>query len=270
MLATLLDRSAGNALPLPPSLADRYGGALRLPDRVVYANFVSTLDGVVSYDTPGSDTAAAVSEGHAGDRFVLALLRAVADAVVVGAGTLRTERGSVWTPEHVFPEAGTAFAELRRAMRRPERAVTVIVTSSGDVDLSLPAFHSGVPVIVATTERGAGRLMDAPAGVSVRAIAPDGPLPSASVVELARRESGGARILTEGGPSLLGRFLEDGVVDELYLTIAPRLAGRSDVLRRVALVEDTAFAAADAPRGRLVSVKSADDYLFTRFSLRQE
>ena len=268
MLATLLDRSAGDALPLPRSLAERYGGALRVPDPVVYANFVSTLDGVVSYGTPGSEAAAAVSEGHAGDRFVLALLRAVADVIVVGAGTLRTERGSVWTPEHVFHEAGTAFAELRRAMRLPERAPTVIVTASGEVDLSLPAFRSGVRMIVATTERGARRLGDAPAAVEVRPIAAEGSLASDAILDLARREGGGARILTEGGPRLLGRFLEDGVVDELYLTIAPRLAGRSDELRRIALVEGTAFAAADAPRGRVVSVKSADDYLFTRFSLR--
>lgn len=245
MLATLLDRTAGDALPLPRSLADRHGGPLRVPERFVYANFVSTLDGVVSFDVPGSESAAAVSEGHAGDRFVLALLRAFADAVIVGAGTLRKEPTSVWTPEHVFPEAGDAFAELRRAMRLPPRPLTVIVSASGNVDRLLPAFTTGVPTHVVTGERTA-----------------------AEVVDLARRESKGERILTEGGPTLLGRFLEARVVDELFLTIAPRLAGRSDDLRRVALVEGTAFAPDDAPRGRLVSVKAADDYLFTRFALR--
>ena len=245
MLATLLDRSVGDPLPLPAPLAQRYGGALRVPARFVYANFVSTLDGVVSFDVPGSESAAVVSEGHAGDRFVLALLRAFADAVVVGAGTLRKEPTSVWTPEHVFPEAGDAFAELRRAMRLPPRPLTVIVSASGDVDRTLPAFTSGVPNIVVTGRR-----------------TPD------EVVDLARRESSGERILTEGGPTLLGRFLESAAVDELFLTVAPRLAGRSEDLRRVALVEGTAFAPADAPRGRLLSVKAADDYLFTRFALR--
>ena len=245
MLATLLDRSAGDALPLPPSLAERYGGALRLPARVVYANFVSTLDGVVSFDVPGSDSAAVVSGGHPGDRFVLALLRAVAHAVVVGAGTLRKEPTSVWTPEHVFPEAGDSFAELRRAMRLRPKPLTVIVSASGNVDRSLPAFTSGVPVLVVTGTRT-----------------------PQEIVDLARRESGGERILSEGGPTLLGRFLEHGAVDELFLTLAPRLAGRSDALRRLALVEGNAFTPADAPRGRLVSVKAADDYLFTRFALR--
>ena len=245
MLETLLDRGAGDALPLPTSLAERYGGELRVPPRSVYANFVSTLDGVVSFDAPGDETAAVVSEGNAGDRFVLALLRAFANAVVVGAGTLRKEPTSVWTPEHVFPEAGGAFAELRRAMRLPEKPLTVIVSASGKVDRGLPAFTSGVPVLVVTGTRT-----------------------PRDIVDLARRESGGERILTEGGPTLLGRFLEDGAVDELFLTIAPRLAGRSAMLRRLALVEGTAFAPDKTPRGRLVSVKASGDYLFTRFALR--
>lgn len=245
MLETLLDRSQGDALPLPAVLAQRYGGALRMPARAVVANFVSTLDGVVSYDVPGSETAAVVSEGHAGDRFVLALLRAIANAVVVGAGTLRKEPTSVWTPEHVFPEAGDAFAELRHAMRLPPRPLTIVVSASGNVDRSLPAFTTDVPTVVVTGTR-----------------APD------DLVTLARRESGGGRILTEGGPNLLGQFLDAGTVDELFLTVAPRLAGRSDARRRVALVEGTAFEPERSPRGRLVSLKAADDYLFTRYALR--
>jgi len=245
VLQTLLDRGHGAPLPLPASLAERYGGALRVPERRVFANFVSTLDGVVSFDAPGSESASVVSEGHAGDRFVLALLRAIADAVIVGAGTLRKEPTSVWTPEHVFPEAGDAFAALRRAMRLPPRPLTVIVSASGEVDRSLPAFTSGVPFVVAS----------------------GGHVTPRAIVDLARRQSGGDRILTEGGPTLLGQLLEAQVVDELFLTIAPRVAGRSDALRRIALVEGTAFEPALAPRGRLVSVKSEDDYLFTRFAL---
>lgn len=245
MLATLLDRSAGDGLPLSARLRERYGGDLRVSAGLVYANFVSTLDGVVSYDVPGSDSAAVVSGGHAGDRFVLALLRAIADAVIVGAGTLRKEPASVWTPEHVFPEAGDDFAGLRRALALPPRPLTVIVSASGNVDRSLPAFTSGVPVHVVTGARS-----------------------PREIIGIARRESGGERILTEGGPTLLGHFVEAGAVDELFLTIAPRLAGRSELLRRISLIEGTAFAPGDAPRGRLVSVKAADDYLFTRFALR--
>lgn len=267
MLETLLERGGGEPLPLPVALAERYGGALRMPRRepFVFANFVSTIDGVVSYDVPGADKAAQVSEGHAGDRFLLALLRAVADVVVVGAGTLRKEPSTLWTPEFVLPEAASDFAALRRAMGLRERPLTVIVSASGRVDVSLPAFRAAEHVLVATTGDGAERL--AASGVRAVAVSERAPLPSASIVAMAVREAG-PRVLTEGGPNLLGRFLEDGVVDELFLTIAPRLAGRSDTRRRLALVEGSAFAPSDAPRARLVSLKASGDYLFTRYALK--
>ena len=245
MLSTLLDRSEGEELPLPLALAERYGGPLRMPARSphVFANFVTTLDGVVSYDEPGAEQAKHVSAGHPADRFVLALLRAVADAVIVGAGTLRKEPRTVWTPASVAPDLAPAFAELRERMGLRPQATTVLVSASGKIDRSLPVFKGDAPVVV--TEGGA----------------------PAEIVALAEREGGGGRILTEGGPTLLGRFLEAGAVDELFLTIAPRLAGRSDERRRMALVEGVDFRPDTSPQGRLVSVKAADDYLFTRFAM---
>src|SRR6266852_6478421 len=114
MLETLLDRATDPALPLPAGLASRYGGPLRFPARAphVFANFVSTIDGIVSYAVPGQDRARDVSAGYAGDRFILGLLRGVADAVIVGAGTLRKEPDSIWTAEAAFPDARADFAEL--------------------------------------------------------------------------------------------------------------------------------------------------------------
>lgn len=246
MLATLIDRSDGEILPLPEELAARYGGPLRMSARSphVFANFVSTLDGVVSYDEPGADQAKYVSSGHPDDRFMLGLLRAIADAVIVGAGTLRKEPKTVWTAEQIMPDLAGAFAELRRGMGLRPQPTTILVTASGNVDRSLPVFTSGVPVIV--TSGGSAR----------------------DIVDLAVRESGGGRILTEGGPTLLGRFLEESCVDELFLTIAPRLAGRSAEWRRIALVEGASFRVSGSPVGKLVSVKAADDYLFTRYAFR--
>ncbi len=232
----------------------------------MFANFVSTIDGIVSYAVAGQDRARDVSGGFSGDRFVLALLRAVADAVIVGAGTLRKEPDSIWTAEAAFPDARADFAALRAALRAAARPLTIIVTASGDVDLRLPAFTDGGPVLIATTAAGAKRLATAPAHISVRALAEREPLRAADLVTLATEVTGGRRILTEGGPTLFGRFLEERAVSELFLTIAPSLAGRSADARRTALVEGTAFPPAGAPRGRLVSVKSADDYLFTRFA----
>jgi len=268
MLATLLDRGEGVALPLPPELEERYGGPLRFPDRspFLFANFVSTLDGVVSYDVPGIEGAQQVSASHAADRFVLALLRAVADAVIVGAGTLRKEPKSVWTATSVMPDLAPAFGELRRRLGRPLHPTTVIVTSTGDVDRSLPAFRGEAPVILATTRRGAAYAESLP-NASVRLVADAAPFTSRAILDLVLRETGGTRILTEGGPTVLGGFLREGLIDELFLTVAPRLAGRSSEHRRLALVEAAAFEPKTSPRGRLLSLKSADDYLFTRYAI---
>ena len=266
MLETLLDQSAGAVVPLPRALEALHGGPLRLRERVVFANFVSTIDGIVSFDVPGQDQAKQVSRGYPGDRFMLALLRGVADAVIVGAGTLRKERDSIWTAERVFPSEAKSFAALRVALDRPPRPLTMIVTASGDVDLAAPVFTEGGQVIIATTRPGATRLGQTPPHVEVRVLADAAPLQCADLVRLAVDESGGTRILTEGGPNLFGAFLKERAVDELFLTIAPQIAGRSGDARRTGLVEAAAFLPNDAPRATLSSVKRSDDYLFTRFA----
>jgi 5-amino-6-(5-phosphoribosylamino)uracil reductase len=88
------------------------------------------------------------------------------------------------------------------------------------------------------------------------------------MVALAAAESGGQSILTEGGPTLFGQILREGALDELFLTIAPRIAGRAPDQTRMSLVERAAFAPEDAPETRLLSVKSADDLVLLRYRMR--
>lgn len=270
MLTTLVDRSEGDdALPVA-ALAERYGGPLRFAARErprVIANFVSTVDGLVSYAIPRRTRASLISEGYPDDRFMLALLRAVADAVVVGAGTLREEAAASWRPENVFADAGDAFARLRAAARKPAEPLLVFVTASGAIDLRLPVFRKGSPILVLTTARGADRLASPPANVRVRALG-DAPPPARAILDAVVSESGAGLVLTEGGPTLFGAFLREGLVDDLFLTVAPRLAGRSQGERRLALVEGAAFTPEDAPRTRVVSLKASGEYLFLRLAVR--
>jgi 5-amino-6-(5-phosphoribosylamino)uracil reductase len=131
--------------------------------------------------------------------------------------------------------------------------------------------------VLITTQAGAARLGALPprtrvhviAGAARPAEAADGGRPSArAVLDAVVAESGARMVLSEGGPALLGGWLREGLVDELFLTVAPRLAGRSAEERRLALVEGAAFTPDDAPRARLLSAKRADDYLFLRYALR--
>lgn len=272
MLTTLAERAEASAWPLPASLTERYGGPLGFPSdgRRPYAvaNFVATLDGVISYGLPGRSDAALISAKDPADRFVMGLLRACADAVVVGAGTLRAESRHVWTPDHIFPSAAADYAALRRALGKPTQPLTVFVSGTGELDLGAAAFgQPSVPVLVLTTEAGAGRLRPiAPAGVEVRTLGAADRLTAGAVLEaLAAREA--ELVLTEGGPGLMATFLAERRLDELFLTLAPQIAGRAAREPRLGVVEGLAFAPEEAPWARLVSVKAAGDYLFLRYRL---
>jgi hypothetical protein len=109
-LEPLLRAVRGQRLPLPPRLARLYGD-LCLPAArsrpYVFSNFVTTLDGVVSLHARGHGTGADISGFSARDRMVMGLLRAVADVVIVGSGTLAADPRHVWTPESICPELRT-------------------------------------------------------------------------------------------------------------------------------------------------------------------
>ena len=118
-LETLIAAQRGPALPLPRAIARLYG-RLRMPaGRArphVFSNFVTTLDGVVSLAVKGHASGADISGSSAQDRMVMGLLRAVADAVVVGAGTLGADRHHVWTAEGIFPGLAADYQRLRAAL----------------------------------------------------------------------------------------------------------------------------------------------------------
>src|SRR5512141_2775340 len=157
-LATLVETKRGTLLPLPPRLARLYG-RLRMPlprsRPHVFSNFVSTLDGVVSFNTKGHASGGDISGFSAQDRMVMGLLRAIADVVIIGSGTLDVDRRHVWTAEAIFPKLAREYGRLRAALGKSGAPLNVIVSGSGRIDLRLPVFTSGkVPVLIVTTQTG--------------------------------------------------------------------------------------------------------------------
>ena len=75
------------------------------------ANFVATLDGVVAFDTDESSGGGEISGFFDPDRFVMGLLRAMADVVLVGAGTVRSAPTHEWTARRVHPASAALYAE---------------------------------------------------------------------------------------------------------------------------------------------------------------
>ena len=236
------------------------------------ANFVSTLDGVVAFEADGSSGGGDVSGFFDPDRFVMGLLRAIADAVLVGAGTVRAAPTHEWTARRVHPASAAAYATWRTRMGlATPQPTTLVATASGALDLGHPGLSApDVPVIVATTVAGARRVTSAAtaANVSVEVAGTGERVTAARLVEIAG--SIGARlVLCEGGPHLIGDLLDARLLDELFLTIAPQVAGRDDASPRLGFVAGKAFAIADAPWAELVSVHRAADHLFLRYRFDQ-
>jgi riboflavin biosynthesis pyrimidine reductase len=210
----------------------------------VRANMVSSVDGAISLDgrsQPISGTS---------DWFLFGLQRALADVIVVGAGTARSEG---YGPGRARPE----FAHLRERASQASAPTLALVTASGRLDPTAAFFAGPVRTIVITNAAAAQEHTGPLEEVADLVVAGDESVDlSAALDELRRR--GLTRILTEGGPSLLGAFATSDLLDEVVATISPVLVG-GDSGRMVA------GAAGAARRLELVGLLEDDDALFTHY-----
>ena len=249
---------------LPRGLAEGYGGPLGFSEPRLYANFVASLDGVVAL--PGEiQSNRMISADSEADRFVMGLLRASADAVLVGAGTMRSSPRTHWTAEHAYPPAAALFGELRRSRGRSRRPVLAVLSGSGSVDPRHPALEEGA--LVVTSRPGATRLRGRlPGAATILTVGAETPVDPTAAVE-ALRQRGHELILSEGGPIAFGALLAAGLVDELFLTTSPLLAGRSPGSPRPALVDNAEFLPAATVECTLLTLRRAGSQLFLRYQL---
>jgi riboflavin biosynthesis pyrimidine reductase len=258
--------------PLPPELAIRHPGELSidLDDRwpTIVANFVSSVDGVVALGRDEPSTGGGeISGSSEPDRFMMALLRSLADAVIVGAGTVRVGRNHEWTPRKLQPEFAPVFAAWRATLGLAPQPTTIVVSASGELDFGHRGLSApDVPVIVATTEAGARRLAAAPLpGNAIVAVFNNGDRVTAAAIRDLLAANRMRLALCEGGPHLFGNLMAAGQIDELFLTIAPRLLGRPADAGRKGLVEGIDLLEARGRRARLSSLRRAGDDLFLRY-----
>ncbi len=235
---------------------------------LVIANFVSTLDGVVALSDGGLTGGSEISGGNRHDRLIVALLRAVADVVVIGAGTVRASPRHRWTFDKLVPELGGELLALRARLGKTPVPLVAIVSSSGDVDPDLPLFTVAPDrALIVTSDRGKRHLAEraSSAGLDVVAAAASGSIDAGTIVAAIQAWRPANLILIEGGPTLFGRFLAERQVDELFLTISPQIAGRDSGSTELGLVAGHRFAPANPRWGELVSLKRAGSHLFTRY-----
>jgi riboflavin biosynthesis pyrimidine reductase len=212
---------------------DGSGESTRRPR--VFLNMACTADGRA---TVGGRSG---SIGNRADRELFRALRTAVDAVLVGAGTVRAER-----------YGGLVRDEARRQLRRErglaEEPLACIVSASLSLSPDIPLLadpaarvailtqslageipRSGVPAgELAGEAAGAGEHSAARASVEYIRAAREGTLDLPAALAELHSRLGVRTLLCEGGPHLNGRLLAAGLVDELFLSLAPKLAGGSD------------------------------------------
>ncbi len=170
-------------------------------------------------------------------------VRAASDAILVGAGTIRRDNPALLV-------RSSARRSARVAHGLPVSPARVTITSSGDLDPAARFFTAGegarlIYVPDAEQDRIQGELGDAAAAAGIEVIGAGDPLSIRAVLaDLADR--GVRRLMVEGGGTVLGQFLAEGLADELDLVVAPvfvgdpaapRLAGRAGTGKRMHLAE---------------------------------
>jgi riboflavin biosynthesis pyrimidine reductase len=205
--------------------ADHAVDEANLPDLYAYpaqpqkcwvrANFISSLDGAATVDGTSGGL------GGPGDRALFRLMRELADVVVVGAGTVRTENYS-------GAQLSVSARQDRQARGQAEVPPIAIVTRSGQLDRDIKVFtHTEVPPLILTCASAVHDTTDRVGGLAevldCSGADPDGVDIAVALTTLAAR--GLPRVLTEGGPSLLGTFIEADLLDDLCLTTAPVVVG---------------------------------------------
>jgi riboflavin-specific deaminase-like protein len=239
-------------LPEPREISpDQLASGLRLGDRApddrpyTAVNMVATLDGKATIDwrTRGISTDL--------DRELFHHLRTQADAVMVGAGTVRAERyGRITkTPE---------LAEKRAAEGVRPVALAVVVSGRLDLPEDLPLLNDPEqPVVIATASDAV--LPGVGEQVTYERVADDLPLLMARL----RSDHGVRSVLCEGGPTLNSFLLAAGLLDELLLTLNPKLLGGAAALTIVAGRE-----VVEPAELELVSLAEGAGELFTRWRIR--
>ncbi|WP_371668561.1 pyrimidine reductase family protein [Streptomyces sp. NBC_00289] len=212
------------------------------------ANMVATLDGAAQHDGRSQPISTAT------DMRIFGTLRALADVVVVGAETVRQEG---YRPARARAE----FAALREAAGQGPAPAIAVVSASLELDFSLPLFTSPlVPTLVLTGAAAApDRIAAAEKAGAEVVIAGDGVGVDPARAVQALAGLGHTRLLTEGGPRLLGQWVAAEVLDELCLTLAPMLTAGD--AQRIAGGPSVAV----PRRFVLASLLEEDGFLFSRY-----
>ncbi len=212
---------------------------------LVAMNFAATVDGRATIEGVSGPI------GSSTDTEMLARLRTRFDAVMIGAGTMRAER-------YGRPVADPAKREQRAALGLPADPLMVIVSGRLDLPWDAPLFSAGEGRVLLLT---AAAEEPPPTATPLRVLRHEGRVDLAAALRELRAEHGVRALLCEGGPRLHAELQAGGLVDELFLTIAPKLTGAGPAIVEGALDP--------APGLELAWLLEQEGELFARYRVRE-
>jgi len=259
--------------PLPAHIREQYGpfGFPTPRDAgrpYVSSNFVMGLDGRASFrELPGQAGGREVSRSKE-DRWLMDFIRAHHDAQIMGASTLREELGR----DSKGWDYAVADDELRTYREKAlglGRTRVIIVTGSGEVDLSFRVFNSPrVEPWIVTAAAGAQALqtrLKAPgkgADIKVVSVGEGSIVDIPAAMRALRQEHGIRTLLCEGGPTLYGEMLNRQLIDEDFRTLSLQVLGKTTKppIERPTTYGHLSYVPENAPWYRLVSLHYALPY----------
>lgn len=250
-----------------------------------YSNFVQSLDGIASFR--GKYASGYHISRSVEDRWLMDVLRAHADAIVLGVNTLveETQLGAYGPPGPVYRIEDPDLRRLRERLGR-RRETNIFVTGAARLDLADYAVFDGdqVDVMILSTPEGAARLAEKGTHPHVKVIVSgqSGVVDLRTAVQVLRRDFGISYLLCEGGPTLNGYMERAALVDEKFLTIAPIEVGQvipkeqepsaaeqvNPPKLRPTTFNAPGFTRDTAPLFRWISCRKVGDHQFNRYRRR--
>jgi riboflavin biosynthesis pyrimidine reductase len=230
-------------------LIDFYAYPDNLPSCWVRGNMITSLDGGATDDGKSGGLAGP------GDRALFRQMREAADVILVGAATVRVENYS-------GAQLPVAARQARQRRGQAEVPPIAVLTRSGDFDPMARLFtHTDVPPLILTSARTVEDTRSRLGTVAevIDASGPDPDSADAATVLKILSERGLFRVLTEGGPLILGNLINNELLDELCLTVAPILVGGA--AKRIV----TGLGNVHTGMRRTHLLADDDGYLYTRY-----
>lgn len=266
----LFSDEVANEFGLPDPLLAIYPGNWYLSSPgerpYTYSNFAQSRDGRVSYNAPGQAAGGVVTKFSRHDRWLMGLLRARADAILMGDNTMKVESEHIWNAAHIFPDDAHAYTELRKFEERNPEPLLVLVSYDGNLSYrEAPFQRKDQHIVLATTVHGVDQARSADCAATLDVLELGEKMVDLNrLVRILRSDYGVENLLCEGGPRVMGGMLKEKLIDEEFITLCPTFIGRSDEAFRPSYVEGVTWLPQDAPTTKPLSLHRAGDYLFLR------